>query len=40
MMLDTRTNFIELEEYLYRMVQEETDSLTSYSNTPNLRDKT
>lgn len=38
-MLKSTTKFIELEEYLFKMVQEETDSLNSYSNTPNLKDK-
>lgn len=37
-MLKAETKFIELEEYLFKMVQEETDSLNSYSNTPNLKD--
>ena len=39
MMLNPETKFIELEEYLFRMVQEETDSFNSYSNTPNLKEK-
>lgn len=38
-MIKEETKFIELEEYLFRMVQEETDSLNSYSNTPNLKEK-
>ncbi len=38
-MLKTESKFIELEEYLFRMVQEETDSLNSYSNTPNLKEQ-
>lgn len=39
-MLNPATKFIELEEELFRMVQEETDSLNSYSNTPNIKEKT
>lgn len=39
LMLKTESKFIELEEYLFRMVQEETDSLNSYSNTPNLKEQ-
>jgi hypothetical protein len=39
MMLTSGTKFVELEEYLFRMVQEETDSLNSYSNTPNLKER-
>ena len=38
-MTSPATKFIELEEYLFRMVQEETDSLNSYSNTPALKDR-
>ena len=38
LMTNTSTKFVELEEYLFRMVQEETDSLNSYTNTPNLKD--
>ena len=39
MMIGQEMKFIELEDYLLRMAQEETDSLNSYSNTPNLKDK-
>ena len=39
MMINEEMKFIELEDYLLRMAQEETDSLNSYNNTPNLKDK-
>lgn len=39
LMLNSNTKFLELEEYLFKLVQEETDSLNSYSNTPLLREK-
>lgn len=38
-MVDQRTQFADLEEYLFKLVQEETDSLASCSNTPMVTEK-
>lgn len=39
LMINDSTTFIELEEYLFRLVQEDNDSLASYSNTPLLQER-
>ena len=38
-MMNTRMKFVELEDYLFKLVQEDTDSLNSYSHTPIVKDK-
>ena len=38
-MLQPATRFVDLEEYLFKLVQEDTESLNSYSQTPVVREK-
>jgi hypothetical protein len=36
-MLNPSTRFVDLEEYLFKLVQEDSESLNSYSNTPIIK---
>jgi len=38
-MLNPSTRFVDLEEYLFKLVQEDTESLNSYSHTPIIKEK-
>ena len=39
MMVAQEMKFVELEDHIIRMAQDDTDSLYSNSNTPNLKDR-
>lgn len=38
-MLNRSTRFVDLEEYLFKLVQEDTQSLNSYNHTPIIKEK-